>query len=68
MLRARYQAARRLGAVGIALTAWDVWRRIPKEHRRRIIREARRHAPTVARAVTKQVRQARDFRSSWDRR
>ena len=68
MLRARYLATRRLGAVGIALTAWDIWRRIPPQHRRMIVREARKHAPTVARAAARQVRQARDFRSNWDRR
>ncbi|HEX7255532.1 MAG TPA: hypothetical protein VF236_06350 [Gaiellaceae bacterium] len=68
MPRVRYLTTRRLGPIGIALTAWDIWRRIPKQHRRRITREARRHAPTVARAVAKQVRQARDFRSNWDKR
>lgn len=68
MLRARYQATRRLGAVGIALTAWDIWRRIPQQQRKQIVREARRHAPTVARAVARQVRQARDFRKDWDKR
>ena len=68
MLRARYLMMRRLGPVGVALTAWDIWRRIPKRHRRRIVREARKHAPTVARAVARQVRQAREFRTSWDKR
>ncbi|HEY7707334.1 MAG TPA: hypothetical protein VH968_09230 [Gaiellaceae bacterium] len=67
MLRTRYLAARQLGPVTIALTAWDIWRRIPKEHRRRIVREARRHAPTVARYAARQVRQAREFRANWDR-
>ena len=68
MLRARYLMMRRLGPVGVALTAWDIWRRIPKRHRKRIVREARKHAPTVARAVARQVRQAREFRTSWDKR
>jgi hypothetical protein len=68
VLRARYLATRRLGAVGIALTAWDIWRRIPPQQRRMIVREARKHAPTVARAAARQVRQARDFRANWDRR
>ena len=63
MPRARYLLARRLGPIGVVLTAWDLWRRIPKQHRRRIAREARKHAPTVARAVTRQARQARDLRS-----
>jgi hypothetical protein len=61
--RARYLLTRRMGTFGLVLTAWDLWRRIPKEHRRRITREARKHAPTVARAVAKQVRTAREVRA-----
>lgn len=62
MPRARYLLTRRLGPVGVVLTAWDIWRRIPKQHRRRITREARKHAPAVARAVARQVRQARELK------
>lgn len=62
MPRARYLFTRRLGPIGVVLTAWDIWRRIPKQHRRRITREARKHAPTVARTVARQVRQARESR------
>jgi len=54
---------RRLGPVGVVLTAWDIWRRIPKRHRRRIAQEARKHAPTVARAMARQVRQARELKN-----
>jgi hypothetical protein len=58
--RARYIVARgRLGWWGFALAAWDIWRRIPKQHRRRIMREARKQAPIVARAVSREVRRAR---------
>lgn len=67
-MRARSLAGRRLGAVGIALTAWDIWRRIPRQQRKQIVRQARRHAPTVARVVARQVRQARDFRRDWNSR
>ncbi len=63
MPRARFLLAGRVGPVGIVLTAWEVWRRIPKQHRRRITREARKHAPAVARAVARQVRQAREFKN-----
>jgi hypothetical protein len=42
---------RRTGALGVALTAWDIWRRIPKQHRRAIMRQARRQGPKVAAAV-----------------
>ena len=39
---------RRLGPFGIALTAWDVWRRLPPQQRQRIIRAAREHGPRLA--------------------
>ena len=62
MPRARYLLNRHPGTIGLVLTAWDIWRRIPKQHRRRIAREARKHAPTVARVVARQVRLARELR------
>jgi hypothetical protein len=65
VLNPRYLGLRRMGAVGIALTAWDIWRHLPPEQRRRITREARKHAPTVARAVARQIRLARDARRNW---
>jgi hypothetical protein len=58
--RPRYLLARRLGFWGIALTAWDLWRRIPKRHRKRMLAELRQHAPTVARTVTREARRIRD--------
>jgi hypothetical protein len=39
---------RRTGTLGLALTAWDIWRRIPPQHRRLIMRQARKHGPTIA--------------------
>jgi hypothetical protein len=53
MARFRRLVTRRAGPVGIALTAWDIWRRIPKKQRKRILRQARRHGPTVVRNVRK---------------
>jgi hypothetical protein len=47
----RIRLLRRTGALGVALTAWDIWRRIPKQHRRMIVRQARKHGPKVAAAV-----------------
>jgi len=41
----------RLGPVGIALTAWDVWRRLPPKQRRWVMKQARKHGPRVARQV-----------------
>jgi hypothetical protein len=51
---------RRLGWWGIALTAWDLWRRIPKKHRKRMLAELRQHAPGVARGLTREARRMRD--------
>jgi hypothetical protein len=42
---------RRTSALGVALTAYDVWRKIPPQHRRTIVANARKHAPRVAKAV-----------------
>jgi hypothetical protein len=51
-----FRALRRVGPVGLALTAWDIWRRIPKQHRRAIVRQARRHGPKVAAKLMEQRR------------
>ena len=39
---------RRLGPVGLALTAWDVWRRLPPKQRKQVLNLARKHGPKVA--------------------
>jgi hypothetical protein len=59
---ARYRAFRRAGPVGLALTAWDIWRRIPKRHRKAIVRQARRHGPKVAAKLMEQGRRRRATR------
>jgi hypothetical protein len=46
---------RRAGPVGIALTAWELWTRIPPQHRRRVLGQARKHGPKLV----KQAMQAR---------
>jgi hypothetical protein len=61
---ARFRTFGRAGPVGLALTAWDIWRRIPKHHRRAIVRQARRHGPKVAAKLVQQGRRARDARRS----
>lgn len=50
---------RRAGPVGIALTAWDIWRRIPKQYRRAIIRQARVYGPLAAKAAIDYQRRRR---------
>jgi hypothetical protein len=47
---------RKMGPVGLALTAYDIWRRIPPKHRRRLIAEARRHGPRLAKAAVERRR------------
>jgi hypothetical protein len=47
---------RKIGPIGLALTAYDIWRRIPPKHRRRLIAEARRHGPRLAKAAAERRR------------
>ena len=53
---------RRTGTIGLALTAWDIWRRIPKEHRRTIVPQARKHGPRVASKIMEQQRRRKTGR------
>lgn len=39
---------RRAGPIGIALTAVDIWRRIPPKQRKRILEATRKHGPRLA--------------------
>jgi len=49
---------RRAGPIGIALTAWDVWKRIPPKHRKRLLGQARKHGPKLVKHAYK-ARKAR---------
>ncbi|HEY3962901.1 MAG TPA: hypothetical protein VGL84_10280 [Gaiellaceae bacterium] len=42
---------RRAGPIGMALMAWDVWRRLPPRRRKWIVKQARQHGPRVAKQV-----------------
>jgi hypothetical protein len=42
---------RRAGPLGIALTAWDLWRRLPPRQRKQVLDLARKHGPKVAARV-----------------
>jgi len=61
--RLRRMLTRRMGPVGVVLTAIDIWRRIPPKHRRRIVAEARRHGPRLAKAAAERQRRRRRRRS-----
>jgi hypothetical protein len=56
---AGFRSFRRTGTLGLALTAWDIWRRIPKQHRRLLIRQARTHGPRLASKLMEQRQQRR---------
>ncbi len=34
--------------VGLALAAWDIWRRLPPKQRRQVMNLARKHGPKLA--------------------
>jgi hypothetical protein len=44
---------RRAGPLGLALTAWDIWRRIPPRHRKLIMKQARQHGPLIVKQARK---------------
>ena len=56
---ASFRAFRRAGPIGVALTAWDIWRRIPPRHRKTIVKHARKHGPRIAARVIKPQQQRR---------
>jgi hypothetical protein len=59
----RPRLSRRLGPVGLALTAWDIWRRLPPKQRKQVLNVARKHGPKVASRVLKARAKARSRRS-----
>ena len=50
---------RRAGPVGLVLTAWDIWRRLPPKQRRRILDATRKHGPRIASQAAKRQRSRR---------
>ncbi len=45
--------ARRAGPVGVVITFYDIWRRIPQKQRKRLLAQARKQAPRVASSVAR---------------
>jgi hypothetical protein len=41
---ALFRNLRRPGAVGIAFTAWEIWKRLPPEHRNALVKQAGRYS------------------------
>jgi hypothetical protein len=54
---------RRAGPIGIALTAWDIWRRLPPRQRKQVLDIARKHGPKVAAHVLQVRARSRARRS-----
>jgi hypothetical protein len=50
---------RRAGPLGIALTAWDLYRRLPPKQRKQVLDLARKHGPKVASNALKIYSRAR---------
>jgi len=44
---------RRAGPLGVALTAWDLWRRIPPKQRKQLLKAARQHGPRIVETARK---------------
>jgi hypothetical protein len=53
--------SRRLGPLGLALTAYDIWRRLPPKQRKQLLAIAREHGPRVAARVMQARRARRRF-------
>lgn len=39
---------RRMGPLGLVLSAYDVWRRLPPKQRKRVLDATRKHGPRLA--------------------
>jgi transposase-like protein len=53
MARFTRLATRRAGPLGLALTAWDIWRRLPPKQRQMLMRQMRKHGPTIVKGARK---------------
>jgi hypothetical protein len=59
---------KRFGPIGIALTAWDIWRRLPPRQRKQVLNIARKHGPRVAARVMRAGARARSARRTYESR
>jgi hypothetical protein len=46
-----------VGPVGLLLTAYDLWRRLPPRQRQMIVAQARKHGPRLANAAAAKGRE-----------
>ena len=59
MPRVKSIMGRRIGGLGLALTVWDIWLRIPPRQRKILLAQARRHGPRLAKRAYEARRAAR---------
>ena len=48
---APFRNLRRPSAIGIAFTAWEIWRRLPQEQRNALIKQAGRYSSQLVEQV-----------------
>lgn len=56
----RLKLTRRLGPIGLVLTAYDVWRRLPPKQRKQVAKLAAKHGPKLAANALKVGGKVRD--------
>ena len=42
------KGVRPVGTIGVALTAWDLWRKLPPKQRKILLAQAKTHGPRIA--------------------
>jgi hypothetical protein len=50
---------RRAGPLGLALTAWDLWRRLTPQQRKHLMNATRKHGPKLAKLAAERARTKR---------
>jgi hypothetical protein len=50
---------RRAGPLGLALTAYDVWKKLPPKQRRAIVEQVRRNGPKLVKQAARVARARR---------
>ena len=58
----------KIGPIGVALTAWDIWHRLSPRQRKQVLNIARKHGPAVAARVLRAAGRARAARAATRRR
>jgi hypothetical protein len=51
----------RRSPITLALTVWEIWRRLPPQHRQRLLEATRTHGPRLAAAAIAMKRRRRRF-------